>query len=95
MCVCLNVVLISAEIPLKWTLFLNLNTKIYMHIHFTSYALHASHNILIFIGQHESIVSSTNHEAFHYSVFPHSLLPHTSQPNIRMFSGISLLSFYF
>ena len=35
--------------------FLNLNTKIYsFYIHFTSYDLHASHNILIFIGQHEN-----------------------------------------
>ena len=55
MCVCVFECNFNfAEIPLKWTLFLNLNKQIYsFYIHFTWYALHASHNILTFFGQQE------------------------------------------
>jgi hypothetical protein len=49
--VCSNVILISGEISTKWTFFLQFQQQSIYALLFTLYVLHASHNVLIFIGK--------------------------------------------
>jgi hypothetical protein len=50
-CVCFNIILILAEIPSKWIFYFKFQHQNLLQNSFTPYVLHASRNILIFIGQ--------------------------------------------
>jgi hypothetical protein len=52
-CVCINIILILAEIPSKWIFYVKFQHQNLLQNSFTPYVLHASRNILIFIGQRE------------------------------------------